>query len=175
MISGRKVRNVSGHKTGLPIMVKEITLTKCKISLVDDADYEKISIWKWHYSNGYAMRRETIAQGQSKIVLMHRVILGLDSDRIDHQNRNTLDNRRINLRPATAKENAYNACNHSDSKSGYKGVHWRKDNKKWKARIHYDGRQIHLGTFIDPKEAAKAYNAAAIKFYGQFAYLNEVS
>jgi len=56
--------------------------------------------------------------------------------------------------------------------SKYKGVHWHKLHKKWAARITFERKQIHLGYFLSEIEAAKAYDRAAIKYHGEFAYLN---
>jgi hypothetical protein len=59
------------------------------------------------------------------------------------------------------------------SKYGYHGVHLRQSGR-WEAVITVDNRKIHLGTFDSPHDAARAYNAAAIKYHGAFARLNEI-
>jgi hypothetical protein len=58
--------------------------------------------------------------------------------------------------------------------SGFKGVYWNKQNAKWTALIRLNNKKIHIGNYIDIKDAAKAYNEAAIKFHGEFAKLNEI-
>lgn len=62
----------------------------------------------------------------------------------------------------------------SNNSSGYRGVSYRKDNKKWRAEINYQGRKIIIGLFITAIEAAKAYNQTAIKYLGEKAKLNDI-
>lgn len=94
---------------------------------------------------------------------------------IDHINRNRLDNRWENLRLATPVQNLANQNLRSTNKSGYKGVHWRRASKAYQATIKYHEQQISLGYFDNPTNAAIAYNKAALKYFGEFAYLNEIS
>ena len=58
--------------------------------------------------------------------------------------------------------------------SGFKGVYWHKARKKWRVQITVDGKNMHLGSFDDKKDAAQAYNDAAVQYHGEFAKLNEV-
>ena len=103
---------------------------------------------------------------------MHRQILvpGYGQE-VDHINRNPLDNRRANLRLCARSENAHNQGKHRDNTSGYKGVFAYRPGM-WRARIMADGAVHHLGVFVDPVEAALAYDRAAIELHGSFAHLN---
>jgi hypothetical protein len=56
----------------------------------------------------------------------------------------------------------------------YKGVYWNTGCNKWLAKIGVNRKRIHLGVFACEKEAAKAYNRAAIKYFGEFARLNNI-
>jgi hypothetical protein len=56
--------------------------------------------------------------------------------------------------------------------SRYKGVSWHKRDKKFYAAIKLNGRPKHLGAFIDEREAARAYDAAAREHFGDFAVCN---
>lgn len=93
---------------------------------------------------------------------------------VDHKNNNRSDNSWINLREANDQENSWNRKTPKNNTSGYKGVTWDKEKQKWRAKITYDGKMLHLGLFIDIMDAARAYNEAAIKYFGEFARLNDV-
>ena len=107
--------------------------------------------------------------------LAHRVIWvwmtgGLPDDCIDHINRDVLDNSWMNLRQATRSQNQANRSAYNGSASRYLGVSRRGD--KWSARITANYRDDHLGTFLTEMDAAKAYDAAAVRLHGEFANLN---
>ncbi len=105
---------------------------------------------------------------------MHRVIMQARPGKfIDHINHNGLDNRIANLRHASRTENNWNARKRKGKYSSkYKGVCWFKVKKKWQARIQVNGKGIFLGIFTNEMDAARAYDKAARKYYGEFAYLN---
>ena len=106
---------------------------------------------------------------------MHRLILDaphhLD---VDHVNGNGLDNRRCNIRLCTRAQNQVNAQKRRGCSSQYKGVDYRKDRNKWRASITINQQFKSLGHFNDETEAARAYNDAAVKYWGEFVRLNEV-
>jgi hypothetical protein len=91
---------------------------------------------------------------------------------VDHKNRNGIDNRRPNLRLATESQNCMNRQKQRVTSSKYKGVSWVRSSGKWKAAIQVDKKNLHLGYFEDEEEAARAYDAAARKYQGEFAYQN---
>jgi len=92
--------------------------------------------------------------------------------KVDHQNRNGLDNQRHNLREATHAQNMQNKLPEKRNTSGYKGV-WP-HNGHWRSGIKVNGQRIHLGVFTDPIEAARAYDEAAIEHFGEFACTNDI-
>jgi len=159
-------------------MMKHIALTRGKYTLVDDCDYKCLMQWQWYFNGYYAVRTSPRrARGQSKTIYLHRVVAeraGLDvqSRRIDHRNRNGLDNRRRNLREASVAQNRANGRPRQGSVSGCKGVYWDKDNRKWRARISVGHHCHSLGRSITKREAALAYNQAALEYFGDFAWLN---
>jgi hypothetical protein len=94
---------------------------------------------------------------------------------IDHINKNRLDNRKKNLRFCTRSENLYNKTTNKNNTSGYKGVVWDNQRRKWCASISIERRRINLGFFQNKEEAAKVYNEAALKYHGEFASVNDIS
>lgn len=105
---------------------------------------------------------------------MHRLIMNAKKGiQVDHINRDTLDNRRQNLRFATPSQNAANKIIGENNKSGFKGVFWDRYSNSWHAKIKVNYKQIHIGFFKTPEDAAKAYNQVALKHFGKFALLNQ--
>jgi len=92
---------------------------------------------------------------------------------IDHINQDGMDNRRANLRAVTYSQNMYHRRKRSGAKqSKYKGIYWRKKNRKWQVQITFEKKRIHVGYFRSEIDAAKAYDRAARKYHGEFASLN---
>lgn len=162
--------------------MKEIKLTRGKVALVDDQDYEWLNAFKWEaYENPfgkqtrwYAIRRIYTPRPRfATTERMHRLILqppwylG-----VDHKNGNGLDNRRENLRIATDSQNQWNSRKGPGTSSRYKGVSWNKQRKRWAARIWVNGIYQHLGYYEDEAVAALEYDRVAREFRGEFARLN---
>jgi hypothetical protein len=101
---------------------------------------------------------------------MHRLIRADIAGDIDHENRDSLDNRRSNLRPASRGQQNANQGIRRDNSSGFIGV--RPRNNRWQARISPEGKEAHVGYFDSPEDAARARDAAAVEHYGEFAVLN---
>jgi hypothetical protein len=134
--------------------------------LLDAADLEAMREYKWRLSpKGYA--RAYVAGGWR---FMHQLLLPVSGKLVvDHINGDPLDNRRANLRPCTVSENAQNKSV-VRSLSRYKGVHC--DRGYWRAQIKKNGAKHHLGYFATAELAARAYDEAALKMFGQFAKTN---
>lgn len=92
-----------------------------------------------------------------------------DGLEIDHIDRNSKNNRIENLRLSTSSQNKCNRSKRKDCSSGYKGVETSKTTKKYRARIRYNNKKIHLGYFDTAELARDAYVAAATKLHGDFA------
>ena len=105
---------------------------------------------------------------------LHRLIANAPPGMVvDHINGDTLDNRRENLRVCTNAENV-KGQHRARGASQYKGVYWNKHSQKWAVQIGGVVLREHLGRYVDEKDAARAYNEAALRIYGEFAVLNEV-
>ncbi len=112
-----------------------------------------------------------------KTLLAHRICWAIyygkwPNKEIDHINRDKTDNRISNLRMATRSQNAINKQKPENNSSGFKGVVWCKKDKKWTSKIGKDGKSVGLGRFNDKTVAARAYDTAAHKLYGEYAVLN---
>lgn len=149
--------------------------------MVDDADYEYLSRFRWHavpvyhkFPNGpqYALRGIKTSDGKCHSVYMHRVILGAPSGlQTDHKNHDTLDNRKQNLRTCTASQNQANQQK-TRGEAKFKGAYYHKKCKKWVAQIQFHNKRLWVGVFDSEIEAAKAYDVKAKELFGGFARLN---
>ena len=158
---------------------RRIPLTKGQFAIVDPDDYPRLAKYKWFLAkcptSSYAARWQYRQNSQKrKRIWMHRQIITIPQGLVcDHINRNGLDNRKANLRPATVSQNLCNRPKRkTKTRSIYKGLEWDKLQRKWKARIHLNNRKIYLGSFATEADAAKAYDNAAHKLHGRFASLN---
>lgn len=108
---------------------------------------------------------------------MHRQIMGTLPGQlnahVDHIDGNKLNNQRINLRYCTAHQNKFNRLLDPRNKSGFKGVSHSKG--RWRARLKLNGREKWLGYFDSVVDAARAYNEAALRYFGEFAKINDLS
>lgn len=160
--------------------MKRIPLTKGKEAIVDDEDYEYLMQWKWHAHKGrYAVRVARRAESVSrKTVRMHRVVADRAGftiiEHVDHKDGNGLNNQRVNLRPASNQNNMANRGPPQNNTSGYKGVSYHCKRNEWIAQIKVSQRTLFLGYFDSKHDAARAYNVAAVKHFGEFAYQNPV-
>lgn len=141
----------------------------------DLEDYDKISNYTWHYSNGYAIAHQY--KGDKRTTFkMHRLIMNvLDVDCVvDHINHNRLDNRKCNLRIANNIKNSFNHSIQSNNTSGVTGVIFHKASNKWCSRITVNGKRIILGYYDNFDEAVKVRKAAEEKYYGEWSYDNSM-
>ncbi len=139
--------------------------------IFDASDYAFVSSYRWSV-NPYGYPVTTDRKTHKKRYLA-RMLLGVDDAVIvDHINGDSRDERRMNLRIATRSENQFNMGMTSRNKTGFKGVCYVAEKRKYKAQIRKEHRNMHIGYFHDPIEAARAYDEAARLFHGEFACLN---
>ena len=135
---------------------------------VDDEDYFNLNSYKWYISD----RRYVRAYMNGKWVGLGRYLLNT-TELVDHKDRNYLNYQKNNLRVANKSLNAINSFR-SDNTSGYRGVSWSEQNKKWMVQLTKNKNRMTIGFFEDKHEAARAYNEAVIKYFGEFAYINPI-
>ena len=149
-----------------------------RVALVDDEDYDLVMAYVWYCNEGrgynhgpYAIASVRLPDGRRSMIFMHKLLTGWP--RTDHANHDGLDNQRRNLRPATSSQNQANRHRtRSSGTSQFKGVYWDRRDSWWIARIMINRRHHVLGYFRAEEDAARAYDAAALEAWGEYAYLN---
>jgi hypothetical protein len=137
-----------------------------------------VSKYKWQINSKNYVGTTT---KDKKRLMLHRLIMNCKSkeERVDHIDRNPLNNQKSNLRYCTITENqrnreAYNTYAGEETTSKYKGVSWYKKRKKWRVQIMVDSEYKELGLFYDEISAARCYNYWAKVYFKEFAVLNDV-
>lgn len=155
---------------------RAIELPGGKWTFVDAGDFEWLNHWHWSVTGtreahgGYVQRLDE----ERRSVLMHKLIFGPGESFVDHVDRDKLNNRRSNLRAATRQQNGANRSKSAGCSSQYKGVSLNSRRDRWNAEIRVNGIARRLGSFPLDREqdAARAYDAAAIEAWGEFAAVN---
>ena len=143
--------------------------------IVDGDVWEWASEWCWSQTKGgYVVRRETYAPKKSRIVYLHRLVMKAGpEDEVHHGPGGKLDNRRSNLRLwNTHDHQTYHGHTSGPITGEFKGVFWSKREQRWIAKIKHKQKNIHIGTFHDPEDAACAYDQMALRLFGIGCYLN---
>lgn len=158
-------------------MTREIALTNGGYAVVDDEDHERLAAHSWRRSSEcYAVRAERCGSRSQRIIGMHQVVLPVGPGLVpDHIDRDGLNNRRSNLRPATRAQNKANSPGHRNRGCRYKGVSLRpgKGRTSYRASISVNGKSRFIGgSFQTEEAAAKAYDKAALEVFGEFALVN---
>lgn len=165
-----------------------VPLSAQRSALISPEDAERVLLLRWHLwthpKRPWAMyAKHTQRFGRNtKTFWLHRFVLGAaDSTlKVDHIDGCGLDCRRHNLRIATTRQNAENLVYSPNRiRGGHKGVSWNKNAQKWEVsvasgEVQQNGKRkrVYLGLFADPAEAARAYDAEAVRVFGEFAALN---
>lgn len=153
--------------------MKKIKLTQGKFVLVDDQDYRVLNKYRWYPIQGgdtfYAIRNSSMIKGKKTSIRMHREIMNPPFNlEIDHIDGNGLNNQRKNLRIVNSSQNQHNSKKPKHNTSGYKGISWNKEKKKFTAQIVINGKQIYLGSFSDIKKAHEAYKLMGLRLFKEY-------
>ena len=143
----------------------EIFDEKGRSFYIDLEDFEKIHEYRWYLTKrGYwgAYNPKT-----KKKIMLHKFLCPTDSYSVDHVNHNKNDNRKKNLRPASALENNRNRQISHTNKSGFIGV--SHNGSSWIAHININNKTKHLGSFKKKEDAIKARLEVEAKYFGEFA------
>ena len=156
------------------IYLKEEDYMRCIIkngrSFIFDADdLSIVTAYRWSVTKeGYALAHSK--EGRS--IKLHRLLMGFPEGVVDHINGHPDDNRRNNLRITSQHCNTQNSAKPKSNTTGYKGVCYDKHRGKYLAFIQPNGKFKFLGYFVNPVEAAHAYDKAAVFYFGEYARPN---
>jgi hypothetical protein len=157
---------------------RKIPLTRGLYAIVDADKYEGLMQYTWracrlrkderYYAVTWMPRK---GAEPKRTMAMHQMLLPLPAGmEADHENREPRDNRLSNLRPSTRQQNGFNRELQKNNTLGFNGLVRR--GKRFRARIKVWGKNIQLGTYGTPEGAARAYDKAALKYFGQRAFQN---
>ena len=123
------------------------------------------AVTSWHIPNS----------NKSKPVHLHQFIMNANGKIVDHENHDTLDDRKENLRVIADSNNSRNRkSRNKNNKSGYRNVCWDKRENVWLVQLQIDGKCKRIGKFPKDQleEAGKFAEEMRKKYYGEFAGSN---
>jgi hypothetical protein len=162
MITAERLRSVLSYDERTGMFVRKITMGSMRSGSV--AGSVRRDGYRWISVDGIRYFASDLAW------LYVKGCWPCSDNLIDHINRIRDDNRFDNLREASYEQNSVNSKVRRNSTTGFKGVVYRKDRKRFVARIRVRGDQIYLGWFDTAEAAGAAYDEAARAIHGQFAY-----
>jgi hypothetical protein len=138
----------------------------------------KVAGWVCKRTGRISIKFKSSSTNKQVSLLAHRVVWLLEhgswpTSLLDHRNSNQNCNLPVNLRLANESQNGANVRK-VRSKTGFKGAYNCSQTGRFLARICKDRKQIHLGRHDTAEQAAKAYDSAAIRLFGEFAVTNEM-
>lgn len=159
--------------------MKTIPLTKNRVAFVDDADFAKVSAYKWrlHFNGSgyYARAYLGRVDGKQTQRYLHRFLVtppvGYE---VHHLDGDGLNNQRDNLAFVTRQHHLSIGGKRRPNKSGYRGVTKRTDKRilSFRVQIMQNRQHVYGASFKTAEEAARAYDAKARELFGPLAYQN---
>jgi hypothetical protein len=147
-----------------------VTLTQGFSAWVDAADLPLVAPFKWRVKRN-GRTNYAISDTGGRRVWMHKIVLGTAA-RVDHRDNDGLNNRRYNLREISNTDNIRRKRPNEVGSSPFKGVSRNRRMRKWQATIKVNGQSLWLGAYDNETAAARAYDAAAKKHFGEHAFIN---
>jgi hypothetical protein len=140
---------------------------------VDTKDIPRMSTISWSKSGAGDKKNRKYFQGYTgkgnPLVYLHRFILyAKKGEIIDHIDNDTLNNAKSNLRVVTPSQNNMNSILRKEGTSGYRGVTWRKDTKKWQAQLMLNGKHVACGCYLTKEAAFSAYLKKTEELFGEY-------
>lgn len=152
--------------------MKFIFLTQGQKSRVSNRDFSRLVKYNWfavRYKTSSGKARFYAARKEKGVrIMMHRELLGFPACFVDHQNRDSLDNRRRNLRRATSAQNAQNSGNALKP-----GIRKRAFSAGYQVRISIAGKRVHVGEAHSWTDACRLRRAAVQKHHREFSATNQ--
>lgn len=149
-----------------------VRLSQGKFALIDEADVDLISTRNWFVSQGYPKTKDYFGVGNRNLTLDRFLLQPPDDREVDHIDHDPFNCRRANLRIATHAENMRNLPKKKNNTSGFIGVSWHKQARRWAAQASVGRTHVSLGLFDLAEDAARARDAWIRKNHGSFATLN---
>lgn len=141
-----------------------------QVTLFSAGRLAEVSASRWTVLHGDGRLYVRRSRGDRR--LLHRALTNpARNELVDHRNRDGLDNRDENLRVCNNNDNSRNQGKFRGA-SKFKGVHLGPRRSGWVVGLGIEGRTKYIGYFHDQIEAARAYDAAAIEHFGEFALTN---
>lgn len=144
-----------------------VRLSNGTVAVVSAEDSERVARGRWHYmGRGYV-----VGDVDGRRVVLHRWLLDAPTGvLVDHANGDRLDNRRDNLRFASARQNtAHRTKPNKNNSSGHRGVSWDRFRGRWLAKVMVDRKNVHVGRFERREDAVEAVRCARERHFGEFA------
>lgn len=140
--------------------------------IIDKEDFGRCSKLQWNI-RPYKRNIKNWYTSNYKVGLLHRFLVSAPKGmQVDHINRDTLNNRKDNLRICSNKENTRNTTPIRDNNtSGHKGVMWDKRTEKWMSYIMVNYKFKNLGYYNDFDEAVEVREQAERSYFGEYSAL----